>query len=162
MSTCWSLSTIYLPSIVMEPGTPVCRRRLILRAKSYTRYRRRYSRPVDKSTGLLYVLTGTKRKPLSINYRDPQTHTTFEFLTNHFTLPAYTITELYRYRWQVELFFKWIKQHLRSKPSSAPPRTPSKRLDGRQRLCPGRHHQKTSQTDHRTLHNVTDFKHDPV
>ena len=97
----------------------------VIRNKANIRYRRRYSHPVDKTTGLLcdqtIVLTGknTARRypqPLRrISYRDPQTHTTFEFLTNHFALPARTITELYRYRWRVELFFKWIKQHLRIK-----------------------------------------------
>ena len=97
----------------------------VIRNKSNICYRRRYSRPVDKSTGLrcdqTIVLTGVHTpshypQPLRrISYRDPQTHTTFEFLTNHFALPAHTITELYRYRWRVELFFKWIKQHLRIK-----------------------------------------------
>ena len=97
----------------------------VIRNKANIRYRRRYSRPVDKSTGLrcdqTIVLTGVHTpshypQPLRrISYRDPQTQTTFEFLTNHFTLPAHTITELYRYRWRVELFFKWIKQHLRIK-----------------------------------------------
>ncbi len=97
----------------------------VIRAKSNTRYRRRYSRPVDKATGLLcdqtIVLTGVHSvtnypQPLRrIKYRDAQTQTTCHFLTNHFALPAQTITELYRYRWQVELFFKWIKQHLRIK-----------------------------------------------
>ena len=97
----------------------------VIRAKSNTRYRRRYSRPVDKATGLVcdqtIVLTGAKSathypQPLRrIKYHDPQTHKTVDFLTNHFALPAHTITELYRYRWQVELFFKWIKQHLRIK-----------------------------------------------
>ena len=88
----------------------------VIRNKANIRYRRRYSRPVDNATGLrcdqTIVLTGTQTadrypQPLRrIKYRDPQTHTTFEFLTNHFTLPAFTITELYRYRWRVELFFK--------------------------------------------------------
>ena len=97
----------------------------VIRNKANIRYRRRYSRPVDKSTGLrcdqTIVLTGVHTpshypQPLRrISYRDPQTQTTFEFLTNHFTLPAHTITELYRCRWRVELFFKWIKQHLRIK-----------------------------------------------
>ena len=97
----------------------------VIRNKANIRYRRRYSRPVDNATGLrcdqTIVLTGTQTadrypQPLRrIKYRDPQTHTTFEFLTNHFTLPTFTITELYRYRWRVELFFKWIKQHLRIK-----------------------------------------------
>lgn len=48
-----------------------------------------------------------------IRFKDPETNKTLVFLTNNFTLPALTITELYRCRWQVELFFKWIKQHLR-------------------------------------------------
>ena len=97
----------------------------VTRNKANIRYRRRYSRPVDKTTGLIcdqtIVLTGARTaerypQPLRrISYRDPQTHTTFEFLTNHFALPAHTVTELYRYRWRVELFFKWIKQHLRIK-----------------------------------------------
>ena len=97
----------------------------VIRNKANIRYRRRYSRPVDKSTGLrcdqTIVLTGVHTpshypQPLRrISYRDPHTQTTFEFLTNHFALPAHTITELYRYRWRVELFFKWIKQHLRIK-----------------------------------------------
>jgi hypothetical protein len=50
-----------------------------------------------------------------IRFRDPDTGKSLVFLTNQFTLPAFTITELYRCRWQVELFFKWIKQHLRIK-----------------------------------------------
>ena len=75
----------------------------VIRAKSNTRYRRRYSRPVDKATGLLcdqtIVLTGAHSatcypQPLRrIKYRDPQTHKTFQFLTNHFALTAQTITE---------------------------------------------------------------------
>ena len=77
----------------------------VIRSKTNTRYRRRYSQPVDKTTGLIcdqtVVLTGARTaerypQPLRrIKYRDPQTHTTLEFLTNHFTLPALTITELY-------------------------------------------------------------------
>ena len=67
------------------------------------------------------VLTGTKGKkhypqPVRrIKYYDGSTQKTFNFLTNHFAVPALTVAELYRYRWQVELFFKWIKQHLRIK-----------------------------------------------
>ena len=76
-------------------------------------------------TGLLcdqtIILTGVKGathypQPLRrINYRDPHTHKTLDFLTNQFTFPAFTTTELYRYHWRVELLFKWIKQHLRIK-----------------------------------------------
>jgi hypothetical protein len=95
----------------------------VTRAKSNTRLQRRYSHPVDRSSGLLcdqtVFLTGqytprTYQAPLRrIRFRDPQTSKTLTFLTNNFNLPAFTITELYRCRWQVELFFKWIKQHLR-------------------------------------------------
>jgi hypothetical protein len=95
----------------------------VTRAKSNTRLQRRYSHPVDRSIGLLcdqtVFLTGqytprTYQAPLRrIRFRDPQTSKTLTFLTNNFNLPAFTITELYRCRWQVELFFKWIKQHLR-------------------------------------------------
>ena len=97
----------------------------ITRGKSNLRVRRRYSHPVDRSTGLIcdqaVVLTGFYSRqnfdtPLRrIRFKDPQTAKTLIFLTNNFSLPALTITELYRCRWQVELFFKWIKQHLRIK-----------------------------------------------
>ena len=97
----------------------------IIRAKSNTRYERRYSHPVDKTTGVCcdqtVVLTGARGKrhypqPIRrIKYYDAKTEKTFNFLTNHFAVPALTVAELYRYRWQVELFFKWDKQHLRIK-----------------------------------------------
>ena len=97
----------------------------VTRAKSNTRFRRRYSRPVDKFAGLLcdqtVVLTGVKSRddylqPLRrVKCRDPKTGRTFTFLTNNFAVPALTVAKLYRNRWQVELFFKWIKQHLRIK-----------------------------------------------
>ena len=95
----------------------------VTRAKSNTRLQRRYSHRVDRGIGLLcdqtVFLTGqytpqTYQAPLRrIRFRDSQANTTLTFLTNNFNLPAFTITELYRCRWQVELFFKWIKQHLR-------------------------------------------------
>ena len=97
----------------------------VVRAKSNTQYRRRYSREVDKSTGLrcdqTVVLTGVYSKddypqPLRrVKYVDEQTGKTFNFLTNHFAVPAATVADLYRHRWRVELFFKWIKQHLHIK-----------------------------------------------
>lgn len=97
----------------------------VIRAKSNTKYQRRYSRTVDKSAGLrcdqTVVLTGVHSatdyaQPLRrIKYHDAETGKTFNFLTNNFIVPAQTVAELYRYRWQVELFFKWIKQHLRIK-----------------------------------------------
>ncbi|NOQ51246.1 MAG: IS4 family transposase [Desulfuromonadaceae bacterium] len=97
----------------------------VTRTKSSTQYRRRYSQPVDKSGGVrcdqAIILTGVKTatgypQPLRrIKYYDAQTGKTFNFLTNNFAIPAQTVADLYRYRWQVELFFKWIKQHLRIK-----------------------------------------------
>ena len=97
----------------------------VTRAKSNLKAQRRYSHPVDRSTGLIcdqtIVLTGFYSKqdfdtPLRrVRFKDPATGKALVFLTNNFTLPAFTITELYRCRWQVELFFKWIKQHLRIK-----------------------------------------------
>jgi hypothetical protein len=97
----------------------------VIRAKSNLQFRRVYSRPVDKQTGLrcdqTIVLTGFYAaqdypdKLRRIKYHDAENNKTFVFLTNNFTLPALTITQLYRCRWQVELFFKWIKQHLRIK-----------------------------------------------
>jgi len=97
----------------------------VIRGKSNLKVQRRYSHPVDRTTGLIcdqnVVLTGFYshqgfEAPLRrIRFKDPETAKTLIFLTNNFVLPALTITELYRCRWQVELFFKWIKQHLRIK-----------------------------------------------
>lgn len=97
----------------------------VTRAKKNSRLRRRYSCPVDKSTGLLFdqtvVLTGFYSQQQypdvlrRIGYRDPATGKKLVFLTNNFTLAALVIAQLYRARWQIELFFKWIKQHLRIK-----------------------------------------------
>ena len=97
----------------------------VTRAKSNLKAQRRYSHPVDRSAGLVcdqtIVLTGFYSRqdfdtPLRrIKLKDPETGKRLVFLTNNFALPAITITELYRCRWQVELFFKWIKQHLRIK-----------------------------------------------
>jgi hypothetical protein len=97
----------------------------VTRGKSNLKVQRRYSHPVDRETGLIcdqsVVLTGFYshqgfQAPLRrIRFKDPETAKPLIFLTNNFVLPAFTITELYRCRWQVELFFKWIKQHLRIK-----------------------------------------------
>ena len=97
----------------------------VTRAKSNTQFQRRYSSPVDKSTGLrsdqTVILTGVTSAtdypaPLRrIHYVDAEHHNDLVFLTNHFALPAVTIAQLYRARWRVELFFRWIKQHLRIK-----------------------------------------------
>ncbi len=97
----------------------------VVRAKRNLDYRRCASRPVEPVTGLrsdqTIALRGPKTsqeypEPLRrIGYVDPETRKRFVFLTNHFRLPALTIAQLYRCRWRVELFFKWIKQHLRIK-----------------------------------------------
>jgi len=95
----------------------------VIRGKRGLDYARRVSRPVDTATGLrsdqTIVLCGPKTTTLypvplrRITYVDPETQQRFVFLTNNFTLPALQIAQLYKCRWQVELFFKWIKQHLR-------------------------------------------------
>jgi len=97
----------------------------VTRAKANMQFQRRYSHPVDKETGLrcdqTIILSGfytSKHYPDTlrrVKFRDTSTGKTLVFLTNNFTLPPLTIAQLYRSRWQVELFFKWIKQHLRIK-----------------------------------------------
>jgi hypothetical protein len=97
----------------------------VTRAKSNLKAQRRYSHPVDRSTGLIcdqtvtltvfYSRQGFEAPLRRVRFKDPETGKTLIFLTNNFALPALTITQLYRQRWQIELFFKWIKQHLRIK-----------------------------------------------
>jgi hypothetical protein len=131
-----------LDHLIMEPGSiylmdrayvdfdrlyrfQQCCAFFVTRAKRNFKYKRLYSHPVDKSTGLqcdqTIVLTGnyTKKdypdKLRRIRFYDIQKKKRLIFLTNNFFLPALTIAELFRCRWHVELFFKWIKQHLRIK-----------------------------------------------
>lgn len=97
----------------------------VTRPRSNTLYRRLYSHKIDKSTGIrcdqIIALTGkdTQRyypeKLRLIRYQDAETGAKLSFITNNFDLPALSISQLYKERWQVELFFKWIKQHLRIK-----------------------------------------------
>jgi len=97
----------------------------VIRAKSNLKFRRVYSQPIDKSSGLIcdqiirltgfYTAKDFPEKLRRIKYYDSKNKRTFVFLTNNYVLPPATITELYRCRWQVELFFKWIKQNLRIK-----------------------------------------------
>jgi len=97
----------------------------VTRTKRGIRFRRRISRPVDFATGLVSdhtvgLVTAEARRDYSaplrrVRYRDPTTKKRLSFLTNNFTLPALTIALLYKSRWAVELFFRWIKQHLRLK-----------------------------------------------
>jgi len=102
-----------------------CASFFVVRAKTNTRLRRLYSMPVDKSSGLrcdqivvlknFYAKKDYPEKLRRVLYLDTETDNRLNLLTNQMTLPALTVAELYRCRWQVELFFKWIKQHLRIK-----------------------------------------------
>jgi hypothetical protein len=97
----------------------------VTRAKKRFDFRRLYSQPTNRATGVIcdQLITlvnpipqqGYPEKLRRIRYRDQLTDQRLVFLTNNFTLPPLTIAQLYRSRWQVELFFKWIKQHLRIK-----------------------------------------------
>ena len=97
----------------------------VTRARKRFDFQRLYSQPVDRTTGVICDQTVTLVNPVPlqgypeklrrIRYRDALTNQRLVFLTNNFNLPPLTIAELYRSRWQVELFFKWIKQHLRIK-----------------------------------------------
>jgi hypothetical protein len=97
----------------------------VVRTKSNILLQRRYSRAVDKATGvrsdhivILTAIDSAKVYPDTlrrVSYLDVETRKRFKFLTNNFTLPALIIAKIYKCRWQVELFFKWIKQHLRIK-----------------------------------------------
>jgi hypothetical protein len=97
----------------------------VIRAKSTLKYQRLMSRKVDKATGLradqTIILTGNKSREAypealrRISYVDMETQRRLVFLTNIFTIPAKTVADIFKQRWQIELFFKWIKQHLRIK-----------------------------------------------
>jgi Transposase DDE domain/Domain of unknown function (DUF4372) len=103
----------------------LCAAFFVVRTKSNILLQRRYSHPVDKTTGVrsdhtvvLTALDSAKAYPEQlrrISYLDVATRKRFKFLTNNFMLPALTIAQIHKSRWQVELFFKWIKQHLRIK-----------------------------------------------
>jgi len=97
----------------------------VIRAKSNFRFRRLYSQPVDKSKGLqadqiihlhgFYARKDYPERLRRIRYFDAEKNKRLVLLTNNFILPGFTIAELFRCRWKIELFFKWIKQHLRIK-----------------------------------------------
>ena len=97
----------------------------VIRAKRNLRFRRLYSSPADKKAGVqadqTIVLTGNKSRIAypetlrRVRYYDAGKNKRLVFLTNHFLIPAKTVADIYRSRWHVELFFKWIKQHLRIK-----------------------------------------------
>jgi hypothetical protein len=97
----------------------------VTRARANTRLRRVCSKTVDRSTGVIcdqhvelalpHSATRYPERSRRIRFKDPATDKTLVFLTNHFALPSLTVCTLYKMRWRVELFFKWIKQHLRIK-----------------------------------------------
>jgi len=103
----------------------LCAAFFVVRTKHNVVLQRRYSHPVDHSTGvrsdhtvILTAIDSAKAYPDAlrrVSYHDAITDQRLKFLTNNFVLPALTIAEIYKCRWQVELFFKWIKQHLRIK-----------------------------------------------
>ncbi len=103
----------------------LCSAFFVVRTKQNVLLQRRYSRPVDKTTGLqsdhtvilteIHSATAYPDPLRRVTYCDPETNQRLKFLTNNFVLPALTIAQIYKCRWQVELFFKWIKQHLRIK-----------------------------------------------
>ena len=102
-----------------------CMAFFVIRSKVNTKFRRLYSRAITKDSGLrcdqTIVLSGVKTskqypdKLRRVGFFDDKSNRRFSFLTNNFVVPALVIAELYRCRWQVELFFKWVKQHLRIK-----------------------------------------------
>jgi len=102
-----------------------CQAFFVTRAKDNFTFTRRYSRPVDRTTGVIcdqtvmlksfYPLKAYPEPLRRIRFYDREENSRLVFLTNDFTLPALTITKLYKARWTIELFFKWIKQHLRIK-----------------------------------------------
>jgi hypothetical protein len=103
----------------------LCSAFFVVRTKENVLLQRRYSHAVDKSTGVrsdhTVILTAMESARVypdalrRVSYFDAETNKRLKFLTNNFTLPALTIAQTYRCRWQVELFFRWIKQHLRIK-----------------------------------------------
>ncbi len=103
----------------------LCSAFFVVRSKENVLLQRRYSHPVDKTSGvrsdhtvILTAIDSAKAYPDAlrrVSYFDVETDKRLKFLSNNFVLPALTITEIYKCRWQVELFFKWIKQHLRIK-----------------------------------------------
>ena len=139
----------------------------VIRPEGNTAFQRVYSRSVDKTTGLrcdqtvrLTGVTSANDYPQYLRYvvfYDEENDQRLGFFTNNFELPALTIAQLYKCRWQVELFFKWIKQHLRLQDvfRHQRERGENANLDRHQRLRARRHRQKTSRRRSIALHNPT-------
>jgi hypothetical protein len=140
----------------------------VTRAKKNLRFRRRYSASVDRSTGLvcdqtiiLTVAASAEAYPDTlrrIRYKDSETGKTLVFLSNNFVLPALTISELFRFRWQIELFFKWIKQLMRIRTvyGTSEKRGEVSDLDRHLGLSPGGDPRQTPRRRTGSLHNSTD------
>src|SRR2546430_12692445 len=131
---------------------------------------RRYSHPADRRTGIrsdqTIVLAGPKSSLLypnalrRVSFRSPETDQKLVLLTNNFSIPALSVAGLYRYRWQIELFFKWIKQHLRIKRffGTSVNQCQDANLDRRLGLCAGGNHQEAARPGAQSLHNSTDLE----
>ena len=142
----------------------------VTRARKRFDFQRLYSQPVDRATGVIcdqmvtlvnpVPLQGYPEKLRRIRYFDAQTNQRLVFLTNNFSLPPLTIAHLYRSRWQVELFFKWIKQHLRIKNfyGTSEKRLANSNLDCDLGLCARGHCEKGIASRRQSLQNVTDLQ----
>jgi transposase len=151
----------------------LCSAFFVVRTKENVVLQRRYSRPVDKSTGLrsdhtvvLTAIASAKVYPEAlrrVSYFDAETDQRLRFLTNNFTLPALTITQIYKSRWQVELFFKWIKQHLRIKVffGTSENAVKTQNLDCRIGLRARRHRPQAPGAGGEPLPDSTDSQHHP-
>jgi IS4 transposase len=141
----------------------------VTRAKSNMNARRVSSTPTDRSTGIIcdqsialkghYTGAHYPERLRRVRFKDAETSKTLVFLTNHFGLPPLTIAALYKNRWQVELFFKWIKQHLRIKQflRHVGKRREDADMDRRLGLCPRRHRKKAPRLGGVALHIVANF-----
>ena len=145
----------------------------VTRAKSNLRCKRIYSSPVDRTTGLicdqqvrLTVVDSRRAYPerlRRIRFKDPDSGKTLVFLTNHFAIPALSVCALYKSRWQVELFFKWIKQHLRIKRffGTSENAVKSQIWTARRRLRARCYHQETSPSRSLFARHATDPQRHP-
>ena len=169
-STSWIVATSTLPALYVLHQAGAF---FVTRAKSNIDAHRVYSAPADRSTGIIcdqtisldgfYTRQDYPELLRRIRFKDPESGKTLVFITNNFSLPAATICALYKSRWQVELFFKWIKQHLRIKQFyGTPERGEDADLDCRLGLRPRRHRQEAPRPGRLALHFVTDPLGDPL
>ena len=146
----------------------LCSAFFVVRTKENLLLQRRYSCAVDKTSGLrsdhsviLSEMASAKTYPdplRRVTYFDAETNKRLKFLTNNFALPALTIAQIYKCRWQVELFFKWIKQHLRIKAfyGTSENAVKDSDLDRHLDLCTRSYRPKASRAGSQPLPNSTD------